>query len=344
MQRRISLAEIADNANCSVSTVSLALRDDRRLKATTRQRITRIAAELGYRPNPLLASLASNRFRAAPGMKHSSLAFLTQNQADIAEEDRLHKAGKQAAASMGYSLTRYSLTELVRSGNPSRMLYQRGTEGLILSNFFRMEALPQLDLNPFSIIALGEEADRETRFLNPSLHRVAYDHFYSVQRCWAEAIKAGYRRIGIVLFEHPAPVSDDILRYASALMCQSYARERDRIPILRKLFDQRDVEILKAWMEKYRPEAVVGFNQIVSFYLREIGKKIPDDVAFVSLHREAISVGEAGMQYTTSSMISAAIEYLDQQIRHRYRGVPEDPRTVLIHQKWIAGPTLPALR
>src|SRR5687768_6944820 len=57
---RVGLREVAAAANVCVMTVSLALRDNPRISAETRERIKRLAAELGYHPDPELARLMNH--------------------------------------------------------------------------------------------------------------------------------------------------------------------------------------------------------------------------------------------------------------------------------------------
>ena len=57
---RVGLREVAAAAKVSVMTVSLALRDNPRISATTRERVKRLAAELGYHPDPELSRLMNH--------------------------------------------------------------------------------------------------------------------------------------------------------------------------------------------------------------------------------------------------------------------------------------------
>lgn len=61
---RVSLREVAAAAKVCVMTVSLALRDNPRISEATRARIKRLAAELGYHPDPELSRLM-NHLRAS---------------------------------------------------------------------------------------------------------------------------------------------------------------------------------------------------------------------------------------------------------------------------------------
>jgi LacI family transcriptional regulator len=58
---RVTIHDLARSARVSVSTVSKALNDTGRMAPETRERIKRIAAEIGFRPNALARGLLSNR-------------------------------------------------------------------------------------------------------------------------------------------------------------------------------------------------------------------------------------------------------------------------------------------
>ena len=70
-----TLSEIAAKAGVSVATVSLALRGVGLVGRDTTERVKAIAEELGYRPNPLLASLATRRFRSRQSTEGTPLAI-----------------------------------------------------------------------------------------------------------------------------------------------------------------------------------------------------------------------------------------------------------------------------
>lgn len=58
---RVTIHDLAKAAGVSVSTVSKALNDNGRMAEATRERIKRIAREIGFRPNALARGLLSNR-------------------------------------------------------------------------------------------------------------------------------------------------------------------------------------------------------------------------------------------------------------------------------------------
>ena len=60
-RRRIGIKDVALQAGVSITTVSHALSGKGRLTDETRERVRRIASDLGYTPHPVARSLASGR-------------------------------------------------------------------------------------------------------------------------------------------------------------------------------------------------------------------------------------------------------------------------------------------
>jgi DNA-binding LacI/PurR family transcriptional regulator len=60
-RRRVGIKDVAEAAGVSITTVSHALSGKGRLTDETRERVRRIAADLGYTPHPVAQSLASGR-------------------------------------------------------------------------------------------------------------------------------------------------------------------------------------------------------------------------------------------------------------------------------------------
>jgi transcriptional regulator with XRE-family HTH domain len=76
---RISIKDVAREADVSVTTVSHALNDKGRLNPDTRQRVRDVAERLGYKPNPAARSLVSGKtglIAVIPSLpKHTRVSF-----------------------------------------------------------------------------------------------------------------------------------------------------------------------------------------------------------------------------------------------------------------------------
>lgn len=71
-----SLRELARSLGLSHTTVSEALRDSPRVKASTRERVLKAAREVGYRHNPLAGALMSEMRRSRSGTFRGVIAVI----------------------------------------------------------------------------------------------------------------------------------------------------------------------------------------------------------------------------------------------------------------------------
>ena len=74
--KHISLANIAREAGCSRSTVSLALRDNPSIPRCTRDRIKALAERMNYKPNPFVSKLLAETARTRYSNRGAVIAYL----------------------------------------------------------------------------------------------------------------------------------------------------------------------------------------------------------------------------------------------------------------------------
>lgn len=88
---RITLKTIAEHCDCSVNTVSLALRNDSRISDATLRKVQQAADELGYIRNNLASSLRSGKSHMiAVIIEHAHNPHYTFLIDDIVAELRTH--------------------------------------------------------------------------------------------------------------------------------------------------------------------------------------------------------------------------------------------------------------
>jgi LacI family transcriptional regulator len=352
MGKRVSLVDIARATGFAISTVSMALRNDASIPAATRKRIDTASRELGYYPNPLLAALASKQF-SSKQMGGTPIALIRRPEKSQDDEILIQKiieAQKDHARKFGYRLEAFRTDGFTDGKQATRVLFSRGFQGILLDTHFRLDLLPGMDWSRFSVVGWGGSTAKSYDSSPPLISRAVVDHFGVVLRAWQETWKRGYRRIGFVLFDLQESVREDLIRWGAVLTCLQRLPPRHRIPPL--MFEFRPEGFtshpLGEWARRYRPDAVIGFNGLISWALEKEGLRIPEDLAFASLHKEIdtelpLKSGhrEAGMKEMRLKSMFAALELLDQQIRHHQYGLPREPRTIMIDSEWLEGETLP---
>jgi LacI family transcriptional regulator len=89
--RRITILDVAARAGVSRQTVSRAMNDKADIRAETRQRILRVAQEMGYRPSSLARGLKTNRTRTiglvVPDIANPFFAEVARGAAEAAYDE-----------------------------------------------------------------------------------------------------------------------------------------------------------------------------------------------------------------------------------------------------------------
>ena len=339
----------------AVSTISMALRDDSSIPSATCQKIQDRAREMGYQPNPLLAALASKHFssKQSGGTPIAYLRFSNLRLEDEVFTQRIIEIQEEHARKLGYRLEAFKVSDFQDGKEAGRILFSRGYQGILLETHFQLDMLPGMDWNRFAVVGWGEGMEESSDSSRPMLSRAIVNHFGSVKNTWAEVSKRGYRKIGFVLFSVSETLDEDQIRFGAALTCLERTPLDRRVPtlFLELNFYEIDSRRLGKWARRHRPDAIIGFNGTISLALKHEGFRIPEDIGFASLHVDVdaqtllgLKQRDSGMKEMRTKSMLAAVELLDQQIRHRQYGFPQEPRTMMIDAEWIEGTTLPDKR
>ncbi|MBI5688954.1 MAG: LacI family DNA-binding transcriptional regulator [Verrucomicrobia bacterium] len=340
--RRVTLRDVALAAGCHYSTVSLALRDHPRLPAETRERVRRVARQLGYVADPLLSSLSSYRTARRPPTFHSNLAWITNHptadgwrEADVFHHYYL--GAEERARALGYSLEIFWMRERgMTPARASQILRSRNITGLLISPQPGPGGKLELDWPSFSAVALGYT------LASPGLHLVSTHQYRSIKLALQRLAERGYQRIGLVMPDlSDARVDRNWL--AGYLVAQQALPLRQRVP---HLFPSAwDENAFGAWLRRHRPDAIVTKNLEVLPALRRLRRRVPEDLGVAFLTLPQVDGRLSGIDENPREVGAAAADYLAGMIHRNERGVPAMPQRVLIDGSWIEGSTVrPATR
>ncbi|MEI9999815.1 MAG: LacI family DNA-binding transcriptional regulator [Verrucomicrobiota bacterium] len=135
---RPTIRDVAREAGCHYSTVSLALHNHPRIPGATKTRIREAAERLGYRPDAAMAALCAYRASRRPVQGQGVLAWVTNYRTvdrwrESACNCDYYEGAAQRATERGYRLESFWLAAPeMTPKRMSKILWTRGIQGLLL--------------------------------------------------------------------------------------------------------------------------------------------------------------------------------------------------------------------
>jgi len=278
MPLRPTLRDISRKTGFSTSTVSAALNNDPRVKAETKSKIRAAADELGYTPDPALMALSAYRWSGRRSVVGMTIAFLWDLEKSLTPRNEhrvMLEAMKRRSESLGYTFYEHRLSDLGSASSAQRILESRGTSGLIVGPIFEKESLEGFDWSPFSALAV------DLGHYRPPIPLITNNPITCIQIAWRKAIEAGHKRVGVVF---PPDSESDFFNEQRSWVYRFQtegADPTDRIEI----FDYTNQQTLKQWVEKNKPDVVIGYHEWLASAINDFGYKIPEDISFISMSK-----------------------------------------------------------
>ncbi len=339
------MQEVAQTAGVHQTTVSLALRNDPRLPKETREKLQKLAREMGYVPDPMLEAL--NAYR---GAKRGSLAPVTMafvmDLKDRRELKLLHphrmflEGAQERAQEIGYTLEVFYLPSHTTAAvaRLERTLRARGITGVIVGAFIDREIPFRMTWEHFSVVLIESEQ------LNLSLHMVA-NHQLRVTRMGVSRLRElGYRRVGIAVGEREE-------FYLQQAFTAGYFVEVAQVPELPRLPpcllapapSSKIASTVLSWVRANEIDAVLTNWRMIPEALRRKGVRVPGDVVVATLDFAPQEGPNAGMRQNHRVVGQRAVEQLAILMKTNQRGLVASPNHTLIDGEWVDGSDVPAV-
>jgi LacI family transcriptional regulator len=340
---RITLQDIADKLGVTKAAVSMALRNNSRISAERRKEIQRIASELGYEPDPFLSRLSAYRAQKNVAQPEGVIAWLNhwnepKSLRGFHEFDLYWRGAKEAARRLGYLLEEVIWTKDRSAKEVEQELTARGVLGLLLPPHKRDVDWQDFDWKRFSLVRFGLSVRK------PDSNLVTSDH----QRAMVMAVKkiheVGYRRIGLIFsWEHDRSIGGNI--YGGFIWASSLLGIQNPIPPLDSETDGTETTAvakrnLQTWLKRHKPDAILTTRPETMSLLRELGYRVPGDIAVAGTSVYDIPVN-AGIDQRPKAIGRVAAKMLIKQISLNERGELADPCRILVESRWKDGKTLP---
>jgi DNA-binding LacI/PurR family transcriptional regulator len=334
---RVILRDVAKAAGVHLSTASLAMKGDTRLRPETLARVQAAAQQMGYVADPALSALANYRREIRPAKITHALAYVTdRDPAQSPLNMVLLGACRGRAEKLGYSLEIFNVKAPGMSWRRLlAILKARGIRGVLLDPKLAPMDFPHAP-GELCTVALTHLVRQE------EMHRVLPHQFLNFG-LHLKALRAlGYRRIGLCLRE------DLDLRvggnYHAAFMYWNVHHKEDAVSEV--LWGEPRVEEVRAWVARNRVEVLVGGEGPCWHRLAyDEGMRFPEEVAFSALTHGASYWTKrhefAGFCERLEDLGPTAVNHLVTQLDHRLQAARDPAVAVLVMGQYVPGPTAP---
>lgn len=338
MKNRISQRDLARMAGVSPMTVSLALRGHPSISEATRERISKLAEEHQYRPDPALSALNAYRIQGREKQFQGTLIWLTTFPSSQGWRSMIHaqeyfNGAKKRARELGYQLDEFWLAEPgLRPKRAAQILLARGIQGLIVAPLPVAHGEISFDWKPFSAVALGYS------LRSPQLNVVMNHQSRNMKQTVHHLHALGYRRIGLAMpSANNARVDQNYL--SGYLIAQRETAGGSLEPLLADTFD---APTFRAWFRTHQPDAVIispAWINEVTHWLHADGLQVPQHVGLATATIPGEKIGVSGMDENPATIGSMAVDAVVGMIHRQEHGIPARPWSLLAEGVWFPGTT-----
>ncbi len=337
---RVTQQDIARKAGVHRATVSMAFKGHPNIPPATRQRILKIAAELGYSPDPMLSALAAYRNRKRPASYHGTLAWLVNSAYGFDWRDRTlrphfsdyFEGASAQAQRYGFQLEIFDFNApRLTPARLASILSTRGVSGVLLCPQPRPETNLDFPWKNFSAVTFGYS------LATPRLHTVSATQYRAMRQTVHELRRLGYRRIGLALDgDHDLRTDHNYL--AGFLVEEHLAAGGTSVPMLTAPYT--DYRAVTQWLRAHKPDAIVTGNYHFLDVLRSLGCKVPDEIGVACPLLPSSDTELAGAIENSVEIGSVAVDFLIGMIHRQERGIPLNPQRIHVEGRWLPGKTL----
>jgi DNA-binding LacI/PurR family transcriptional regulator len=343
------MADVAAKLGVSRIAVSMALRDHHRISLARRREIKRIARQMGFVPDPFLSALAAHRQQRAPAKDHGVLAWINhwkepKRLRQFKEFDLYWRGASEAATRFGYRVDEIRWDWDCLPKRLEKILLTRGIEGVLIPPHDGLLDWEDFDWNKFSVVRFGLSVP------HPDSNVVTSDTYRATVMAISKIHEYGYRRIGVTVNEeYNRRLGGNFL--SGFFYAQASLNLKPAVPPLMTLLKTRTTEelswqkaALHLWLKQHKPDAVLTSDIEVPGMMRELGYRIPRDIAVAGTTGLDIPGVDAGIDQHAEAIGRIAVETLLKQMNVNEHGEPRFPCRILIESRWKDGNSLPPKR
>jgi LacI family transcriptional regulator, repressor for deo operon, udp, cdd, tsx, nupC, and nupG len=275
-EKRVSIRDVAKEANVSVQTVSRVVNNKDGISEATRERIQGIIESMGYEPDVIARSLVAG--------KSYTIACIAQSLTDHALASIIEAMRKSAEAA-GYIVLAGQAETATEARNLIDLFRRRRVDGLVIIDpgmDSRFEYVKELVASGFPIVYIGTTPEDD------SVSYVNCDDFQSCRDATRYLIGLGHRRIATItgplteqnarmrLAGYKAALEEDDISYDEGLVATGSWLAKNGYDSLRAIAARgRPFTGVVVQSDPFAVGAMAA--------LRELGMRVPEKVSLVGM-------------------------------------------------------------
>lgn len=330
----VTLSDVARAVRLSLGGTSYALRGHPSIPPHTVERVRRIAAEMGYKPDLRISSLMATIRRSRPLNSRETLAFVWINTPKKTDKVPVHlqyyvriilQGARERADQLGCALEEFWLDERdMRPHRLSQILTARGISGIVISPAASDKAIAiDWDWRAFAGAIIGNTE------CTPALHRSAHYHYRTVWLTLERLREEGYVRPAAILSRS---VQDRIHSMQMAAFLTNHPTPKVATDSV-QLCNPDEFVKSERWLRKLAPDALILGWQVDHRTASLLRKLVPSAQRLVTLEWQPHGA-LPGNDPLNEAIAANAVDLVIAQLHRNELGLPARPTTLLLDGIW----------
>lgn len=322
---RVSLRDIAAAAGVCLMTVSLSLRDNPKISQATRERVQRLARDLGYHPDPEISRLMKRLRTSRTARGSTSLAILDfyprLDFAELSYHRRIRQGILGRSEELGFAVSQFQAAAYkFNLDHILKLVRNRGIDGLILfpSVVAPLTLDPAADWRELSVVSITNS------ILSPRFHCVVPHQFANMMRQIEAMTKHGRQKISAIIEEsfdertahHFTAAMNWHGHGKRILIVPNAATAAEKSALIARWIAKHDTDMIFAQSPESVIPALARLRRLKRTVVAALGTPNNDQFSYLNEHPEVVG--------------SAAVELLAGMMYYHETGIPQHPRTTMI--------------
>lgn len=343
MSKRITYFDIAQKAGVHKSTVGLAFQNSSRIPEETKNRILKVAHELGYEYSQQFGELMSNIKNPKKSLEQINIAIpcLVNCKSYL---DRLYPDFRETllteSKSNGINLTPFYIGKDFKTFNRLKQIIKtRAIKGVFLFSNLLTPDIYKLNLSETIVVSDSNS------FSTISNNQFINDHTITYLSLFRKIVEKKYSNIGVII---PLYASD---AYRSALYgALKIFQTENKIKVKTfnlALANPHEDELLGICnrINRELPQLIVscypGFYTYLEKYLH---LKIPHDISYIECPNNSFNENVSGLRPNYKLRAKLMVRNIIQEVKTSNLSIIDKSLTVNIQPTWFEGKTFPTFR